>query len=315
VLHPWRAVLAPLVAGAGVVCWAEGPHHVHEFLTARNDAIRVLVEEHGLTAIAAETGFTEAGAADAFVLGGDDEAAALVGAWSWGGALAENRDLLRWLRAHNAGAARPVRFYGLDPCGGRRGRFPQARVGLDAVLEALPPDVAPGFRARLDLDRFNSDSYATLAPDERDAISAAIADLGAVPTSRRAQHQCVLAAHLDVLLRGGGRANQVAARGLAQYDSLRWVLDEEGPDGRVFVFAHVDHLDRTLSGTLAHRLGDDAVYVGAAWGDGREPAPESAESRALALAGCEERCLVERRGGPFAAAVFVPRCTPAQVLA
>jgi len=286
---PHAAMLDSIVGDARVIAWAEGLHHKHEFLATRNDAVRILVERHGITAIAAETSFTESIVADDYVLGHgaeEPDARVVAGAWSWGGALHENRQLLMWLRRHNdAGPARPVRFYGLDMCGARRGRFPHARRGIDAALEqasTLEASTAAALAARFAplLNRFATDTYGDLTAAERDALSGMIAELNALfdrharPDNglalRRAQHQAVLAAHLDLALRGGGRSNQLQRRDAAQAESLRWALEQEGPDGRILVFEQVEHLDRTepysLGWRLDRQLRHQVRYIGAAWG-------------------------------------------------
>jgi len=278
-LVPWpedaraRAdLLAPVVGDARVVAWSEGLHHTEEFLSLRNDAVAAMVEEFGVTVLAAETGFTEALAVADYLRGAGPEEpdpAALEGIWSWGGALEPNRELLIWLRRHNQRSARPVAFYGLDPCGAYRGRFQHARRGLDrAVAYVVAADRAAGepLQARLAplLDRFSTGGYPRLSIPERDRLAGAIAQLRTWfdresdarledAGFRCARHQATLAGHLDLLLRGGGRGAHTARRDAAQAESFRFVLGEHRAADRILLFEQVDHLV-DLPGTLGHHL-------------------------------------------------------------
>ena len=332
-LVPWpedaraRAeLLVPIVGDARVIAWTEGLHHTREFLSMRNAAVATLVEEVGVTAIAAETSFTEALAVDAYLRGeGPDEpdASVLEGAWSWGGALQLNRELVVRLRRHNESAEpdRRVRFYGLDPCGAHRGRFPHARRGIDdavAYVVAADPEAGEAVRAGVAplLGRFSTDGYPLLAAGERDRLSGAIADLRTWfdresadrqgdPAFRLARHQATLAGHLDLFLRGGGRGAQTARRDAAQADSLRFVLDEHGPAGRILLFEQVDHLI-DLPGTLGHHLRvmlpGQVRTIGSVWErapDGSTDHRHNVEAMSTALATAVERLAENQRSGNY----------------
>jgi erythromycin esterase len=59
-----------LAGDARVVAIGESTHYAHEFYLLRHRLARFLVERLGCTAIAFESGFTEAFAADAWIRGG-----------------------------------------------------------------------------------------------------------------------------------------------------------------------------------------------------------------------------------------------------
>ena len=112
-----RADLAPLraiVGDARVVALGEPAHGVHEPLAFRNHLLEYLVEELGFTAIAVESAFPESRPLADYVAGGPGTVEAVVGenrVW-WPEPLEKNVQLVRWLRAYNAGPGRrrPVRF-------------------------------------------------------------------------------------------------------------------------------------------------------------------------------------------------------------
>ena len=63
------APLATIVGDARVVAFGESVHLVHELLTMRNRLFEYMVEELGFTALAAETGNSEARLVDAYIRG------------------------------------------------------------------------------------------------------------------------------------------------------------------------------------------------------------------------------------------------------
>ncbi|MEV5824304.1 erythromycin esterase family protein [Spirillospora sp. NPDC052242] len=104
---------APVLLGLG-----EPAHDMEEFPRLRNEVLRHLVEHHGYRSIAVESDHLAGAAVDDHVTTGagdlDDVLAA--GFTHEFGTLPGNRELLEWLREHNAGVepAERVRFYGFD---------------------------------------------------------------------------------------------------------------------------------------------------------------------------------------------------------
>lgn len=127
------------------------------------------------------------------------------------------------------------------------------------------------FRQNLEpfLARFSTSSYPTLAPAERNSLTAAIADLISLFERRRidllaltsesdyqrAYRNAIVARQLDAYFRAnhGGNAKQkdlrdaLKVRDAGMADNVRWVLEREGPPGRVFVFAHNMHVMKSAA--------------------------------------------------------------------
>jgi erythromycin esterase len=301
------AAIASMLKGARIVGLGEAVHGDAEVLRFRNRLFRHLVERHGFTAIALESGIVEGRLVHDYVGGrtSDLDAALSSGiSWTFDG-LAENRALIEWLRAHNARVdGRPVNFYGFDLAGspglGRARRGVQ--TALDealAYLATVDPARAFHMRARLDallpnlrfdLCRAPDDAgYDRLSAAERDLLTGAVADLIAMLERHEAQyiersdaehfawgHRAALNARdVDVWLRQVplgwqparppvrfpsdatsflSAANDVRDR--AQAENLQWILEREGSEGRVLVFAHRYHLS--------------AAPMRASWADTRE---------------------------------------------
>jgi erythromycin esterase len=302
--------LAPVIGTARVIALGEPAHGAHEPLAFRNRLFQYLVEERGFTAIAIESGLPESRRIQDFVEGGPGDAVAIVrDNLSYGfGTLQENAELVQWMRTYNAGPAhrRHVRFYGVDlSIGGPRGNTPTP-VALEAVVAyLLRVDRVSAQRAQATLKPFLTQlpGAASLSAAEHSRLSAAIDDIMAVLARNRrmfiaatsdadydwAERNAVVArqaerefrvalpaAPVAAILPGDWRAAEERNRAMA--DNVRWVLAQEGPAGRVLVFAHNAHvMNAHLEGGiwnaferapnamglyLRSRLGNDLVIIG-----------------------------------------------------
>jgi erythromycin esterase len=333
--------LKPIVNQAQVVALGESGHGIHESLAFRNRLWAFLVKNMGFTAIAAETGFSESLLVDDYILGKNvDSDTAIRSVFTWGDSVwKENQELIEWMRQYNAKptTSRKIRFYGLDLTGGVQGRFARCRRALDAVLAYIGQSDSSlvkqvGQPLEPFLARFNDNDYRNLTPNERNSLTAAISDLIALlehqrvtffaQTSELAYHRAhrnaVVARQLDALFRANPNgfnpdvpqidaAPAQTARDAAMADNLRWVLEREGPKGRVFIFAHNWHIKKTrnypkevypelflgephipMGEHLNSMLGNGIVVLGFAFGQGREesefpPADSTSIDGTLAL--------------------------------
>lgn len=150
---PPRDVLLDLVGDARVVLIGESSHGTHEFYAARAEMTRILIEDRGFNAVAAEAAWPDAYRINRYVRGqGQDTSAeqSLRGferfpAWMWRNT--EVLDFVAWLREHNAASAavdgRQVGFYGLD-------LYSMHRSIQEVIeyLERVDPDAARRARDR-----------------------------------------------------------------------------------------------------------------------------------------------------------------------
>lgn len=253
-------LLAPVIGSARLVSFSEPFHGAHEPLALRNRLFEYLVREHGFSAIALETGLSPSKLLYDYVLGGEGKPEAIArNAFSYRfGLLRENVDLLQWMRAYNDSvpAADAIRLYGVDLTGQE---FPLAYRSLEAVTEFLRragvPDAEPLLQAlEIATPRFRSDVYPSLSVAQRDQITVTIDGALAYLNLHRGDlvgmvgrdaygwaRRQVIAAHQDnAFLRNLDQAPwNLREVGIA--DNLRWVVDREGPEGRVLFFAHNTH--------------------------------------------------------------------------
>ncbi|MEU5239424.1 erythromycin esterase family protein [Streptomyces lydicus] len=305
------ATLRNLVGDARVVALGENSHQIHEFGLLRERMLRFLVRECGFTVYAVEFGAASGRAVDAWVQGGDGDLDALLmpRADGYPGQSAEGRDTLRWLRAHNATAPRPVRFAGLDiPAAG--GSLAPALEPVAKYLADVDPDAVRYARTALELSEplaggsglVSAHTRLALAPQAQDRLSATLGRLlNRVSVmreiyTRRSGHQAYERALSDVwaawrtdqmqramseLLGGAPDAADLAARDRYMAESLLELLDQSAPGTRIVLAAHNAHIQRTanpqgsplpcapMGHVLAQELGTDYVSVALTGGSGR----------------------------------------------
>lgn len=324
--------LKPVIGAARVVALGEPAHGAHEPLAFRHKLFRYLVEEFGFTAIAIESGLPESRPLFDFVADGKGDLAQLLrSSFTCAPASQEHEELLRWMRDYNANAAHPrkIRYYAIDV--GRCGQGTPLATE-DALAYLARVDAASGERLRAVFqplqERLAAQNAALLSEAESDRLSAALEDLLALLERERPAfiaassatdyhwaHRNAMAArqaHRQYRVRpteppGTGLPpsawRSASQRGAAMADNVRWVLEQEGPQGRVLVFAHNAHIKnaRTEGGVwsgferqptvmgqhLRAALGAELVIIGtsaAQNGTGLPSATPAADSLDAALA-------------------------------
>jgi erythromycin esterase-like protein len=291
-----------VVANARIVGLAEYSHLQPELLSLRNGLFAYLVRDHGVTAYAAETSFVGGMAVDDYVQGlkPDVPMERLVqNVFSWGPeGVEENRRLIEWMREYNARAVteRKLRFYGVDLTSLRSGAdiYQHARDAVDLALRyaaRYEPDAVAALARRLEpgLRHFKKSEYAALTQAERSALTAALLELEALFRKRQArwsaassprefermrrclrvglQHDADFHADPDGRWLGTRREDAMA-------ENVAWALEQEGPRGRLMLFASFSHLtrgphpryeDRQLGAQLAARWRGDFAVLGSYW--------------------------------------------------
>ncbi|MCW6534849.1 erythromycin esterase family protein [Sphingomonas lycopersici] len=266
----WEKVGA-IVGNVDLVALGEPAHGAQEPLALRNCLFRYLVEHHGFTAIALETGVSESRALDDYVAGDSGDARQLArDNFSWGfGRYAENVALLEWMRGYNADPAhtRKLHLYGIDLSGGdKSGAWRNAAVTLRASIAYLArvmPDRSQPVRKALApfLDRFSAPGYAAMTAAERSRLRRAIAALiGSLDRHRTddadwawARRNAVGARQLERLFRvsrpptaddelSPDDYKADIARDAAMAENALWASRREAPNGRLLLFAHDGHI-------------------------------------------------------------------------
>ena len=194
--------LRKAIGGARVVGLGEAARRVQEFYELRTRLLKFLVEDLGFTGLAMETGFAEAIKANDYVLGRIPEPANWQDwfTFGWGDEL-ETQAMLRWMRQYNQDSrhVRKIHFYGIDvmvPYSNPETALNVAFAYLDKVdptfvssptrrdLQALVQTFLASGGSRANMGK-SFRAYAMLSNADRDAYTAAIADLLALFEAER----------------------------------------------------------------------------------------------------------------------------------
>jgi len=269
--------LKGIIGDARVVGFGESIHTAHEFNELKVRIFEFMVREMGFTAFVMESGLTNGKLVYDYVLGADiARDTVLWKGFSYGfGVWEETVALLDFMRAYNADPShsRKIHFYGADPFA--MGLFNEYRrtgkYSIEAALEYLDivdPDAAAPFRESLlpKIALFGSDEeYLELDPDLRVAMTVATQALVTrlsiyrVPyiekTSREeyewAYRHAIVARQVDNHFAFHAtkppQLDVGTGREMAQADNIKWILEQEGPDGRVMLWEHNGHVVKEYS--------------------------------------------------------------------
>lgn len=294
------AAVCDRLADAAVVGLGEATHGTHEFFELKRRVLRHLVVEHGVRAVAVESGFPETMALHDYVVHGEGDprdALAALSTWVW--QVQSVLGTVEWLRAFNAG--RPmddrVRVYGVgahvtrgaverlrDYLATADSEFlDEVREDLAAVDdEGVPPAAVEGVSERVA-------AAERLVPtlrerfDERRAAHVAAASERAWAHARRSVaviDQVVGAAEAfdaydgDLPTDDDPPAHLLGLPGRSMADTVAWVRDRTDAEPLV-LWAHDAHCNRvayphqgfvaaapSLGRHLADRHGDDYYALG-----------------------------------------------------
>lgn len=264
--------LKEMVENARIVAIGEGAHFVNEFSYMRQRLLRFLSEQCGFNVFGFEYSFSNAEGLNDWLQYRDDRRLEDVApdAAQWGA-----RDLMRWLRNHNALGRAPLRFVGID--------LPEAGGALRPVLEPLAEILAQADteseesarRAITISDRFLADvdsaaaaapAWARLPPAARDELSRLLSHLelrisavqslmrnrvGGVMTDRAerlvaaARATNYMFAAMDDLMANRGKTADMSIRDRFMADTLLWHLNRAGDESKIVVAAHNNHIQKT----------------------------------------------------------------------
>ncbi|MEZ5153205.1 erythromycin esterase family protein [Rhodococcus zopfii] len=263
-----------------VLAVGEPTHGIEAFPLLRNDILCHLVDR-GFRSIVLETDVFAAAVVDDYVCGAGTEIdTVLATGFSHGfGAVPGNRELVGWLRAHNAGRAPAdrVRFHGFDAPLEFSGA-PSPRRALSEVVEYLPATLRPATARDLDMlpgddaDWSNEaamfDPAASLGNSDRARALRVVADDlacalhragpllrstdpdgydGAVAHARTALG--LLRYHAAMATAGPDRiGNLLGVRAEMMAANLLAIAAQEQRRGPSLLFAHNAHLQRAGSG-------------------------------------------------------------------
>ncbi|QSQ17715.1 erythromycin esterase family protein [Myxococcus landrumensis] len=273
--------MKPWLSKARVVALGEATHGSREFFQLKHRMLEFLATELGFTVFAIEASFGESLVVNDYVLHGKgDPAKALAGLYFWTWDTEEVLALIRWMRAYNADPRHPrkLKFYGVD--------IQATSASTRAILDFFAR-VDPAFHQRLVgpmtpfLDAANPqvrqvESGKTLAG----LVADVEARLGKLPKRKGTEKaHALVARHARIL---GQFATTVTAqftdtsfRDRAMAENARWILEHEGADARMVLWAHNGHVAASaerdwepMGKHLREALGDQLYIFGFAFNQG-----------------------------------------------
>jgi erythromycin esterase len=276
-LKPFRQI----IGNATVVAVGEGFHGTAEGMAFRNRLFRYLVEHLDFRVIAIESGTTEGRVVHDYVTGtsGDIETVMRQGISMGFDRFPQNEELIKWMREWNANPRhqRKLEFFGFDVPGSSGNRFGRrdVRTALAETLNYLArvdATTEQKFRGRLEsvwprIRMVPDDVYVQLSEEERDHLTAVIADLVSLMEKQEAAYtrasssteyqwsyrNAIGARQADTLLRtmpirrpadNDSGWDSWERRDRAMADNLRWIAAQTG-SAKMLVFAHTIHLAGT----------------------------------------------------------------------
>lgn len=286
------AEIAALCRDARVVLIGEATHGTHDFYSLRGEITRVLLEDHGFAAVAAEADWPDSLRVNRYVNGSDGDATAAdaLGGfarfpqWMWRNTFMV--EFVEWLRDRNARARRAAGFYGLD--------LYSMFSSMEAVVEylaAVDPEAADRVRRRYacfdwsgrDAQRYGYEAVGDVETSCEDDVVRTLMDLQArraLPSTDDADEEFFAEQNARVVV-GAERYYREMYRGAVSswnirdthmFDTLEALVGHLG--GPVIVWAHNSHVGdarfsemgeagETTIGTLVRqRYGEEAMLIG-----------------------------------------------------
>lgn len=269
-------LLKQLIGDARIVSLGEATHGTHEFQTMKHRLVRFLVAEMGFTTFAMEANLPESDRVNDYVQAGvGDLKQLLLGLHFWTWNTEEVRDMVEWMRAHNAnpGPAPRVSFRGFD-----MQYIDAAADNVLTYLRRVDPAAAASAASRYTVLSLPHQKQSPLAPLESapagtrevylaDA-NALHDDLGAarsryeVASSPDAfadalRNARVMVQGVDSLMALGRK--EYGRRDRYMAENAAWLLDRAGPDAKMILWAHNGHISTVPVATDAKGMPNETM--------------------------------------------------------
>jgi erythromycin esterase len=273
--------LKPVIGGARLVAFGEATHGTREFFQLKHRMLEFLVTEMGFNVFGIEATMPEAFDINEYVLTGKGDpvkALAALNFWTWD--TEEVLAMIEWMRSYNADArhTRKVKFYGFDMQFAPRA----VQVVVNYLRQVDPEQAAAAEKALTSLDNPGAGSpFGKLEKEKQREVREAAAALlarfdarkeayvrqtGADDWALARQHARIVVQNLDLQMDA-----DPGVRDRAMADNVRWILEREGPNARMVVWAHNGHVathPNWMGDHLRQKLGRQMVVFGFAFNQG-----------------------------------------------
>jgi len=254
--------LGRIIGKARVVAAGEATHGTRDFTECKVRLFKYLVTEKGFTALVVESTMSAAFEIDRYILTGEGQPETAVASGYWYMRTQEFTSLLRWMRGYNANPknTRKLRYYGTDA------ELPFASSKLVEYLKrALPPDIVATPPASIQ----DAQRLVSILQEHRSDLIARTSSREWAIASYLSHHVLNQLTHDSIPDTDFWR--QRFARDSRMADNTLRLLDQEGPAGKVMVWAHNGHVAAQaffMGWHLRKKLGKDTVLLGFAFNAG-----------------------------------------------
>jgi len=283
------SALGDLIGDARVVSLGEATHGTREFFQMKHRILRYLVEEKGFTAFAIEATMPESFRMNDYVQRGDGDARerlADLRFWTWNTRTV--LDQVEWMRDYNASGPDSLGFYGFDM------QYPvYAMDVVEAFVADVNPDTLAWVQANYDCYRTHrvpgttryenlTSSYHDTCGTRVDSVATLLdAQTSAYTAASNERKMAFVRQHARIVDQSEHRdtiedpLESVEFRDRAMADNTLWLLDWLGPDAKIVLWAHNNHVSESgyvytsMGSHLATELGDDLFTVGFSFYEGR----------------------------------------------
>lgn len=279
--------LKKLIGDARIVGLGEATHGTREFFQFKHRMLEFLVSEMGFTAFVIEAIMPECFDINQYVLTGEGDAGKALAAqyfWTWD--TQEVLALIEWMRQYNSDPVhtRKIRFYGND----MQECLRAAKVTAN-YLEKVDPAFAKEFRDSLSYCLNGLGANYLLSSGATKGKRNSMRVFGEVALKRFEKNKngymevsspsaySLVHRHLSVLiqflrLNSADGMTGSNTRDSSMAENTRWALENEGPKGKVVLWAHNYHVsgDSLAQGWYLDRMfGDDYYKIGMIFNQGK----------------------------------------------
>ena len=280
--------LEVVVRDARIVAMGEATHGTREFFRMKHRMLEYLVEKKGFTIFGIEANWPESLAINDYVLNGAGDAGSALGglnSWTWN--TEEVLELIRWMRKYNEDPrhAKKVKFYGFD------GEVAHAAAHtVVSYLEKVDPEQAKAaakiFDPVSDVDKEKaaakkSEAFWERLEDRVTLLEEQFENHKEAYVKASSEKEWILAQHNVEIVRqaaelyGFKQTGNVSPRDRAMAKNVRWILEQEGPDAKMMLWAHNGHVstgalgDRgSMGNQLRQMYGKEMVVCGFSFDEG-----------------------------------------------
>jgi len=276
------------IGNARIVAMGEATHGTREFFQLKHRMLEFLVEKKGFTVFGIEANWPESLAINDYVLNGTGDAVeALDGLYFWTWNTEEVLDMIRWMRKYNEDPkhTKKVKFFGFD--------MQVAHVAVrnaEKYLEKVDPGAA----------KLASTLLAPLSDPDRERESASKSRyfwqktegmiesfLGSLERRKKVYveasslEEWTLAQHnLEIVrqaveMHSVDRSGNSSPRDQAMAANVEWILDQEGSESKIMLWAHNGHVStaplgegKSMGMVLRKAYGEKMVVCGFSFDQG-----------------------------------------------